>query len=571
MKLKSFSVENYRSITKAEKLQFRQLTVLIGPNNEGKSNILRALVLGLNILSMIEGSRRFRTRFRKETAEFASYDWDRDFPLSRQAAEKDGRTILDFDFELTDAEKAAFQKATGSQLTGTLPVRLSIGQGFDISFQFRKKGRHSAAISKKREAICSFIRTHIAYEYVASVRTAESAMKVADEILSRELQTIEEDTEFLKAIATIEKLQQSVLKKVSKTVTQTLQHFLSDVKRVKVRINREDRFRAMRQHCDIRVNDGTETDLRYKGDGVQSLASIAMIRHASESSAKGRQLILAVEEPETHLHPDAIQELKRVLIELSKLHQVVLTTHNPVLVNRAEIDGNVIVEDHKARPADSIKEIRDSLGVRLSDNLQSAELVLLLEGEEDVSPMTKLLGCHSPTLAAALENGRLAIDTLAGASKLIYKLGLLKIAGCRCHVYMDHDQAGRDAVDAALAEKLLTPASYTFVKCPGLKDSEIEDLYSVALYHNHVLSTYNVDLTDKKLGNSGVWSDRVERQFDAQSGAWNKDGTTEKTLKSAIGALVAQNPATALTTYRRRSFDNLITVLERRLTQALDD
>ena len=47
MQLVSFSVTNYRSITAAYKLSVRQSTVLIGPNNEGKSNVLRALVTAL--------------------------------------------------------------------------------------------------------------------------------------------------------------------------------------------------------------------------------------------------------------------------------------------------------------------------------------------------------------------------------------------------------------------------------------------------------------------------------------------------------------------------------------------
>ena len=39
MKLVSFSVTNYRSITKAHKISLGQYTVLLGKNNEGKSNI----------------------------------------------------------------------------------------------------------------------------------------------------------------------------------------------------------------------------------------------------------------------------------------------------------------------------------------------------------------------------------------------------------------------------------------------------------------------------------------------------------------------------------------------------
>lgn len=51
MRLSSFSVVNYRSITNARKIQTNNMTVLVGKNNEGKSNILRALTLAMDIMS----------------------------------------------------------------------------------------------------------------------------------------------------------------------------------------------------------------------------------------------------------------------------------------------------------------------------------------------------------------------------------------------------------------------------------------------------------------------------------------------------------------------------------------
>ena len=50
MEIVSFSATNYRSITKAHKVVFSSITVLIGKNNEGKSNLLRALEAGMLIL-----------------------------------------------------------------------------------------------------------------------------------------------------------------------------------------------------------------------------------------------------------------------------------------------------------------------------------------------------------------------------------------------------------------------------------------------------------------------------------------------------------------------------------------
>lgn len=51
MRLELFTVKNFRSINKAEKLPLGEFTVLLGPNNEGKSNILQAMVMGMLELS----------------------------------------------------------------------------------------------------------------------------------------------------------------------------------------------------------------------------------------------------------------------------------------------------------------------------------------------------------------------------------------------------------------------------------------------------------------------------------------------------------------------------------------
>lgn len=50
MNLSYFTVSNYRSITDAYKIDLQNLTVLIGKNNEGKSNLINSLNLAMNIL-----------------------------------------------------------------------------------------------------------------------------------------------------------------------------------------------------------------------------------------------------------------------------------------------------------------------------------------------------------------------------------------------------------------------------------------------------------------------------------------------------------------------------------------
>jgi hypothetical protein len=51
MRLESFTVKNFRSITNAYRLPLRDFAVRVGPNTSGKSNILKAIVMALGILS----------------------------------------------------------------------------------------------------------------------------------------------------------------------------------------------------------------------------------------------------------------------------------------------------------------------------------------------------------------------------------------------------------------------------------------------------------------------------------------------------------------------------------------
>ena len=127
MRLVSFSVTNYRSITKAYRLPIRQSVILIGPNNEGKSNILRALVTSLEILSNLGLFRILRGRLRGSLLRGESYDWSKDYPISLQDKQPDGESIFQLEFELTGEEIADFTKEVHSNLNGTLPIQLSMG------------------------------------------------------------------------------------------------------------------------------------------------------------------------------------------------------------------------------------------------------------------------------------------------------------------------------------------------------------------------------------------------------------------------------------------------------------
>lgn len=564
MRLTSITVENYRSITRAHRVPVSDTTVLVGPNNEGKSNILRALVTAMNVLtigmphpagrpsSMIRG--RFRTHG-------SIYDWDTDFPIHLQEKKPNGESTIILDFQLDDEELTDFRTEIKSRLKDNLPLRICLGPR-EFSVSVHKKGPGGPALSKKSSAIARFVSRRLEFEHIPAVRTAGSAREIVSALVDRELRKLESNEDYANALGKIEELQQPMLQELSNSIKQTLIKFLPKVDDVTVEIPRSQRHRAMRQLCQVVVDDGTPTLLEYKGDGVQSLAALALMRHAAETAARGKHLVIAIEEPESHLHSSAVHEIRDVLKELGSRHQVVVTTHNALFVDRVHVAANILVSKRKARPAKTVREIREILGVRASDNLRHAELVVIAEGRDDCLALTALLSESSELLAQAIADQTIALDSLGGASNLAYKLSLLHGAICASHSVLDDDRAGRSAFEKAEAEGLASLADTNFITCQGKKEAELEDLYDSTVYARLLKNKYGVVLSPKSRS-SKKWSQRMGEVFKQQGKPWTD--RIEAQLKLSIAERVAENPEGALLETCRSSFDALVVALESRV------
>ena len=565
MKLVSFSLQKYRSIQRAEKITLGNLTVLVGPNNEGKSNILHGLIVGTEMLTMTvpkSASQREIDRYVAIRRRRDLYEWERDFPIALQSKQPNGQSIFDFEFELSADEVDEFRKSVKSNLNGSLPIRLSLGRD-SSNFEVKKRGPGAATLTKKRPAIARFVAEHVHLRDIPSVRTASSAMQLIDEMVARELRQLEGSDDYREAVERISRLQQPILETLSGTVKSMLSTFLPDVTDVAIEVT--DRYSALRRNSKIVVDDGTATDLRYKGDGVQSLAAISLIHHISQQAAGESELLLAIEEPEAHLHPKAIHRLRAVLQDIARRQQVVVTTHSPLLVNRADIESNVIVDRNRARRARTVQEVRESLGVRVSDSLASAELVLIVEGESDRRALLSLLPQLSSKLSTALSNNVLAVDSLQGATNLSYKLSQLRDQLCITHAFLDHDLAAQTAVAKADNQGLSDPVDRTFATSPGMKESELEDLYDFALYRDIILKRYNIDLTASKTFKlrKRKWTDRVEAAFLAGGQTW--DDSVCKQVKTQVADLVEANPIIALHVAWKSPMEGLVLALEAKL------
>lgn len=560
MKLVKFSVTNFRSITQANKIPISKIAVLIGKNNEGKSNMLRALNIAMNILRFHadEHRRRYGLGFSSRNNE-THYRWERDFPLPYQSRTKNTQSIFRLEFELSNGEVQEFKNKIGSNLNGTLPIEIRIGKDQEPRIKVIKTGRGAKTLNAKSKNIAEYIADRIFFNYIPAVRTDQEAIRVVNEMMSQELAKLESDDEYKKALDTIRDLQTPILNSLSQNIKESLIEFIPHIKDVIIEIQESRRRYALRQQLDIIIDDGNKTNLEFKGDGVKSLATLGLLKNIS--SNEGGVSLVAIEEPESHLHPGAIHILRDTIYELAGVNQVIVSTHNPLFVDRNNLRSNIIIDSGKAKAAKSIKEIRDIIGVKASDNLLNANFVLVVEGEEDIVSLKALIPVLSEKLSKNLKNNLLVVDKIGGAGNLSYKLSLLKNSLCSTHVLLDNDEAGRQAFEKAKVQASLKIKDCTFINCNGMTNSEFEDCLDKNVYKQVILDEYGVDISVSEFRGNKKWSDRIMSVFLSQGKPWTEQ--IEAQVKATVAKAVAKNPENALSQHKRSSIDAMIGSLEK--------
>lgn len=98
------------------------------------------------------------------------------------------------------------------------------------------------------------------------------------------------------------------------------------------------------------VDDGFRNAVENKGHGLQRAVIFTILRRYAEHmtsapDGKKRNLILAVEEPELYMHPQAQRTIRRVFRKISESgDQVIFSTHSSLLVDVAYFDEIIRLE-----------------------------------------------------------------------------------------------------------------------------------------------------------------------------------------------------------------------------------
>ncbi len=111
------------------------------------------------------------------------------------------------------------------------------------------------------------------------------------------------------------------------------------------------------------VNDGLDTPYYDKGSGIQSTLVIALFTYYCECFHKGSSLLL-LEEPENYLHPQGKRALEGELLKFVEEcsdgeRQVILSTHSPEFLRSVELKSLVRVYKKPGSTASEICQINE--------------------------------------------------------------------------------------------------------------------------------------------------------------------------------------------------------------------
>lgn len=162
-------------------------------------------------------------------------------------------------------------------------------------------------------------------------------------------------------------------------------------------IDMNDTFMGNAHYVKVRESSGATHSTEGLGEGLVGLLFVLSALLDSETGT-----LIALDEPELSLHPQLIKRLKKVLGRYAKDRQIILCTHSPILVdwdyieNGAEIvrvyqggAGSVAAQPERAILTDLLPLRKDknnphTIGQTANEIFFQEDRVIVVEGQDDV-------------------------------------------------------------------------------------------------------------------------------------------------------------------------------------------
>lgn len=384
--IESIAAENLRGFEQT-KLALRNLTVLVGENNEGKSSLLK----------MLENLMQIKSEFWEGDLALSEEDFEFWYPAN-DARHKARRFTVNVKF--LDGRIA---RGFGTKKNSVLPLRLAVDSTGSCRLNLGVPKKNEVH-DKKAAELLNQLQGQVDLFLLPPVRDAKSstfAQKVTHgvkqqlELKMRHSKQAGAPKEYRLAKEVISKIEDIVKLhsgELSRSDDSPLASMLKSSE-VRVELFPKDIYSLIEKSMHVYLSTGTHDELKVLpgevGNGLQSLIDINLTVESILNGSGNKNVIVIIEEPEAFLHPSAqrqfMQFLRRALV--NKVQAAILTTHSPIILDEAKYEEIVLVRNQKHFAPTDVPADRASINTSLMTTASSevffARTVILLEGDGD--------------------------------------------------------------------------------------------------------------------------------------------------------------------------------------------
>lgn len=373
MKIKKLQIDNFRSIRSLD-LNLDEITVFIGPNNAGKSAILEAVRIAL--------SRRWGQR----GTGFTEYD------VHRKDEKADPRTAppvkIKFEFEeessgvwpadmIADLEDIMTLTPLGlNKVTVSITYTWdSSKELFEPAWEFLDSSGNPLP-ARRRSINLSGFYDYILFLWLGALRDIDSEFNARSRNWGGLLRSIkvpadleQEVKEILDQLDTKLLAADPNLSNIAETIGHATEIAIENTPgAAKLRMLPMNLWDLLNRAEIVLRNEELRPwlPLNHHGQGLQSLSIIfllqaSVLQQLSENLNEGAEPIFAIEEPEVHLHPQAIRTLWTKISGLPG--QKLITTHSPYFVQNVPLANLRIVrfQDGSSQISSLLRQIISDL------------------------------------------------------------------------------------------------------------------------------------------------------------------------------------------------------------------
>lgn len=374
--LKKFKIQNFRSISAPVTLQFTkgELTILCGPNNNGKTNCLRAMDLFFHM-----DPERFQA--------------EKDRPYHGTHGSRSGKSQATFTGTFEDDKGKVH---TIKQVYKGKPATLTIS--LDNSEKKEDK-------EKARDIINQF---QFIFVEANNVNLPELIREMfTEKILALGMKKNKGQTKAWERLQNFQEDCQKVVKKINNHLTKQFHSFFTDsslkkeVSGYKFNITfPHSLIGMMASFINTTLQDQNDLDLESKGSGYQRLALFSMISYYA-TLIKDKKVIWGIDEPEGSLQSKLQKCTFQNLKKLAQNHCIIITTHSSFFIDIYHLDTTFLLES-KSDPkkyrkkdkvhqkttfisprAEKLKLIKEYIGIDAVDTWELFSTNILVEGKTD--------------------------------------------------------------------------------------------------------------------------------------------------------------------------------------------